>query len=494
MSAFQGLIKRMLWLDASSRADDSVVTALALAGWDLEQTDTLEGVSASSLASIDAVAVRVDPHQDGLLERTVAALASAGVRRPVVCRVGRSDLLAAARAARLGASHVVAIDDFSATAWRDVCTLGWPTVAGPETTATAPREPTGTGRLTAVFVDPASRHLLALARRVAQAEVTTLVVGPTGAGKEVLARVLHEASPRAHAPFVAFNCAALPEHLIESLLFGHEKGAFTGAHRDHRGLFEQAQGGTLFLDEIGDMPLHLQARLLRVLQERQVTRLGSTTTVHLDVRVIAATAQDLKAAIAQRQFREDLFYRIATFQLRLASLADRPRDILPLARAMLERHRPAGAAAWQLSDSAAAALLAHPWPGNVRELDNVMRRAVVLADDTLISSAQILFDDAPAYSLGNDDIGLEAADATVLTAPHPQSAEPGVRTHPASAAPKAGASASLPDAVRDNEVRIVSATLAACASRDEAARRLGISPRTLRHKLAQWRQQGLIAA
>ncbi|MFM1854897.1 MAG: Nitrogen assimilation regulatory protein [Pseudomonadota bacterium] len=486
MSVFQGLIKRMLWLDAGSRADESVVAALALAGWHLEETDTLEGLSQPALAAIDAVAVRIDAQGD-LLTRTVAALAGAGVRRPVVCRVDGGDLLAAARAARMGASHVVASDDFSLNAWRDVCTLGWPAVSEPESPPGTPRGPAGAGRLTAVFVDPTSRHLLALSRRVAQAEVTTLVVGPTGAGKEVLARVLHEASPRAHAPFVAFNCAALPEHLIESLLFGHEKGAFTGAHRDHRGLFEQAQGGTLFLDEIGDMPLHLQARLLRVLQERQVTRLGSTTTVHLDVRVIAATAQDLKTAIAQRQFREDLFYRIATFQLRLAPLAERPGDILPLARAMLERHRPADAPAWQLGDSAAAVLLAHRWPGNVRELDNVMRRAVVLADGPTITSGQILLDDAPMQAFDADNDMAQAAGLGGSAPEHGGRAQ-------APMPPPAGGLASLPDAVRDNEVRIVSATLAACASRDEAARRLGISPRTLRHKLAQWRQQGLIAA
>jgi two-component system response regulator FlrC len=488
MSVFNGLIRRMLWLDPASRADEAVVDALARAGWHLEEIDTLDGLSAASLASTDAVAVRTGA-QDRLLERAIAALAGAGIRRPVICRVGAHDLLAAARAARLGASHVVASDDFSTSAWREVCTLGPPAAAELGTPSTTVREATAPARQTAVFVDPTSRHLLALARRVAQAEVTTLVLGPTGAGKEVLARVLHEASPRAHAPFVAFNCAALPEHLIESLLFGHEKGAFTGAHREHRGLFEQAQGGTLFLDEIGDMPLHLQARLLRVLQERQVTRLGSTASIHLDVRVVAATAQDLKAAIAQRQFREDLFYRIATFQLRLAALADRPGDILPLAKAILERHRQADGVSWHLSDCAAAALLSHRWPGNVRELDNVMRRAVVLAEDPLITATHILFDDAPMRHLvGDDRTGDFAPRPDALTTGR------GASTHASPEAAGAGATASLPDAVRDNEVRIVSATLAACASRDEAARRLGISPRTLRHKLAQWRQQGLIAA
>jgi len=210
-----------------------------------------------------------------------------------------------------------------------------PSAAPPLEHRAAPAEP---GVRNAVFVDPASRHLLALAQRVAQAEVTTLLVGPTGAGKEVLARVLHEASPRARGPFVALNCAAMPEHLIEDLLFGHDKGAFTGAHRDHKGLFEQAQGGTLFLDEIGEMPVLLQSKLLRVLQERQLTRLGGQSTVALDVRVVAATNKDLRQAMAAREFREDLYYRIATFRLQLLALSERRGDILPLALQCLAEH------------------------------------------------------------------------------------------------------------------------------------------------------------
>jgi two-component system response regulator FlrC len=317
---------------------------------------------------------------------------------------------------------------------------------------------------------------------------------------------------------VAFNCAALPEHLIEDMLFGHERGAFTGAHREHKGLFEQAHGGTLFLDEIGDMPMHLQARLLRVLQERQITRLGGSAVITLDVRVVAATAQDLKAAISEKRFREDLYYRISTFLLQLAPLRDRPSDILPLAISMLQRHPAPGAARWEITEAAAHRLLSHAWPGNVRELDNVIRRAVVLADGARIGLSELVFDDVPGGTAGmSSNAALQpsaaypnwrAADMAELSTVAENSpartdqrqalpldpsfdAQPGGGTSASMRPPAGGA---LTDAVRENEMRIVRATLESCASRDEAARRLGISPRTLRHKLAQWRQLGLMAA
>ncbi len=364
----------------------------------------------------------------------------------------------------------------------------------------------------AVFVDPASQHLLALAQRVAAADVTTLLVGPTGAGKEVMARVLHESSARRAGPFVAINCAVLPEQLIESQLFGHEKGAFTGAQRAHKGLFEQAEGGTLFLDEIGEMPFHLQAKLLRVLQERQVTRLGSETPVAVNVRLVAATNRDLRQAIAAREFREDLYYRIATFRLRLLPLAQRPGDILPLAMQFVSQHRCPGEH-WQITPQAQEMLVQYAWPGNVRELENVMRRAVVISPDGVIGPQQLMFDDwldageaapapAPAAAMPSPSLPPQAAPA------YPQSAyaqAPGLpQAHPAHAmnaavseagAPPAASAlpADLQSAVRHNEHRIILATLAATSSRNEAAQRLGISPRTLRYKLAQLRAQGLAA-
>jgi two-component system response regulator FlrC len=364
----------------------------------------------------------------------------------------------------------------------------------------------------AVFVDPASRHLLALAQRVSAADVTTLLVGPTGAGKEVMARVLHESSPRRAGPFVAVNCAVLPEQLIESQLFGHEKGAFTGAQRAHKGLFEQAEGGTLFLDEIGEMPFHLQAKLLRVLQERQVTRLGSEHPAPVNVRLVAATNRDLRQAIAAREFREDLYYRIATFRLRLLPLEQRPGDILPLAMQFVSQHRCPGAE-WQFTPQAQQTLAQYAWPGNVRELENVMRRAVVISSDGVIGPDQLMFDDwlddgmAQAFSevapVSAPVMGLATVEsvprtqaplcAETLLAPADMLIE---RAAPVAQLamidpPQASEvpSADLQSAVRHNEHQIILATLAATSSRIEAAQRLGISPRTLRYKLAQLRAQ-----
>ena len=336
-----------------------------------------------------------------------------------------------------------------------------------------------------VYVDPVSRHLLALAQRVAQANVTALIEGPTGAGKEILARVLHESSKRARGPFVGLNCAALPEQLIDDMLFGHEKGAFTGAQKEFKGLFEQAQGGTLFLDEIGEMPLHLQAKLLRVLQERLLTRLGSERQVALDVRVIAATNKDLRVAIAERQFREDLYFRISTFKLRVPPLRERRGDILPLVASLLLRHAP-NAQEFTLSDDAQAQLLAYPWPGNVRELENVVQRAVVLCTDQHIEAHHLMFDDAA-------DMQLHLAQELVATpvAPPAPVASFNMPTealrYPDTSATEDSAviASNLQEAVKTSEHQMILAAIQTTESRMEAAAKLGISPRTLRYKLAK---------
>lgn len=333
----------------------------------------------------------------------------------------------------------------------------------------------------AVFVDPQSRQLLALAQRVAQADVTTLLTGPTGAGKEVLARVLHDASPRRQGPFVAINCGALPETLIESQLFGHEKGAFTGAHKTHKGLFEQAHGGTLFLDEIGDMPLALQVRLLRVLQERMVVRLGGEETIAVDVRLVAATHRDLRAAMQTKEFREDLYYRIATFRLRLPSLAERPGDIVPLAHSFLQRHAAPSGLPWLLTVAAQQRLLQYPWPGNVRELENVMRRAMVLTSDGTVDVAQLMFDDW----MHDSAVGMSMEMPAAASAPTPAAIT--ATTTTTTAAQVNDPDLSLHQAVRQNEWQLIRSVLANTGSRHEAAQRLGISPRTLRYKLAQLR-------
>jgi two-component system response regulator FlrC len=352
-----------------------------------------------------------------------------------------------------------------------------------------------------VFVDPASQHLLALAKKVAHADVTALLVGPTGSGKEVLARVLHEASGRAQGPFVALNCAAMPENLIEDMLFGHEKGAFTGAHREQKGLFEQAQGGTLFLDEIGEMPMHLQSKLLRVLQERQLTRLGGQSVIQLNVRIIAATNKDLKKAIADREFREDLYYRIATFRMRLLPLAERPGDIIPLAMQCLLQHdkKP-----WQLHPQAQLQLLQYPWPGNVRELENVMRRAMVLCTDHVVTPAHLMFDDwltastvalAPVTLPAAPDTVFQEINSATLMEQFMAAAKNNLGLQEQDTVEKPDSlPTDLHSAARMNEHQVIMATLANTPSKTEAAKRLGISPRTLRYKMAQWREHGLAMA
>ena len=342
----------------------------------------------------------------------------------------------------------------------------------------------------AVFVDPASQHLLALAQRVAQTDVTALLVGPTGSGKEVLARVLHESSNRAKAPFVALNCAALPEHLIEDLLFGHDKGAFTGALKEHKGLFEQAQGGTIFLDEIGEMPMALQSKLLRVLQERTLTRLGGQNAIALDVRVVAATNKDLREAMQAREFREDLYFRISTFRLSLLPLAQRPGDILPLVAQMLVTHGQAGMA-YNLDEQAQSQLLAYPWPGNVRELENVVQRAVVMCGNGLITAAHLLFDDYQNDTAVNSVFGAAMSHNSAAPAAT-DATEPAVT--PAATQPvpvQTSMPIDLQDAMKQSEHQVIAAALQSTDSRMAAAKLLGISPRTLRYKLAQFRERGV---
>jgi two-component system response regulator FlrC len=471
--------------------------ALHATGWVVIAIHTLDELLAHATdASLVALRLTSDVSR---LQAVQQLLQEAGLNTPVVCRVDRLDLDLAVEASQSGAVTVLAADDVRTFAWSRVHAQVKP--AGQRNAQTPVRQ--------VVFVDPASQHLLALAQKVAQADVTALLVGPTGSGKEVLARVLHEASGRAHGPFVALNCAAMPENLIEDMLFGHEKGAFTGAHREQKGLFEQAQGGTLFLDEIGEMPMHLQSKLLRVLQERQLTRLGGQSVIQLNVRIVAATNKDLKQAIAEREFREDLYYRIATFRMRLLPLAERPGDIIPLAmQSLLQQDKKP----WQLHPQAQMQLLQYPWPGNVRELENVMRRAMVLCTDYVVTPAHLMFDDwLNASGTAPAPLPMSAAPAPV-PAPTPASAleEMSSANHTeqfmAAARENLGLQeqdtpekpASLPidlhSAARLNEHQVIMATLASTPSKTEAAKRLGISPRTLRYKMAQLREHGLTMA
>jgi two-component system response regulator FlrC len=242
-----------------------------------------------------------------------------------------------------------------------------------------------------VACDMATGALIDLAARVARTDVTVFINGPTGSGKEVLARAVHAASRRADKPFVAINCAAIPENMLEAMLFGHEKGAFTGAATANRGLIRAADGGTLLLDEVSEMPLGLQSKLLRVIQERQVTPLGASAEVAVDIRIIATSNRDMAAEVRAGRFREDLYYRLHVFPLTTRALAQRADDIAALALSLLRRH-------WQdgmpplFTPAALAMLRRHTWPGNVRELDNVVQRALVLCDGVAIQATDIVLD------------------------------------------------------------------------------------------------------
>ena len=317
--------------------------------------------------------------------------------------------------------------------------------------------------------DPKTLALTALARRLAANDLTVMISGESGTGKEVFARFIHRQSCRADAPFVAINCAAIPENMLEAMLFGYEKGAFTGAQTAHPGKFEQAQGGTLLLDEISEMGQPLQAKLLRVLQEREVERLGGRKVMDLDVRVIATTNRDLKAEVAQGNFREDLFYRLNVLPLNLPPLRERVGDILPLAEEVL-RTSP-GIGAQRFSSAAAARLTEYRWPGNVRELTNLVQRAAVLSDGSVIEVEHLLFEAEPAR-VASVEMPLAAgtADVTADEAPPVVSLEEDLRA-------------------REREV-IFEALRTGGGSREAAAARLGISPRTLRHKLARLREEG----
>ncbi len=329
---------------------------------------------------------------------------------------------------------------------------------------------------TPVFGDAKTAELLQLAVKVAKVDATVMVTGPSGTGKEVLARFIHDQSGRADQPFIAINCAAIPENMLEATLFGYEKGAFTGAVQGCPGKFEQAQGGTLLLDEITEMDLGLQAKLLRVLQEREVERLGSRKTIPLDVRVIATSNRDLRQTVAEGLFREDLFYRLNVFPLRWCALCERPGDIPPLAEHLLLRHATQqGGPLPVLSSEARELLLSYSWPGNVRELENVIQRALILCDGIQVREQDLILD-LPAWdsALPVEAVATSGPGSGVVMTERLLGME------------------QLGNELRQQEHQIILDTLIACqGSRKAVAERLGISPRTLRYKLARMRDVGI---
>jgi len=407
------------------------------------------------------------------LQSMIEVMRSFGDDVQFAIRADASDLQTITTLARIPGVHVVDDADFTEATWKPIFDAQMiASLKDPKALVESTANQTQTSDY--VFVDPKSQHLLALIERLAATKAAVLLQGATGSGKEVLARTLHELSDRLGKPFVALNCAAMPEQLVEDMLFGHEKGAFTGASRESAGVFEQAQGGTVFLDEIGEMPIQLQAKLLRVLQEKEVVRLGGRHAMTFDFRLVAATNRDLKVGISEKTFREDLYYRISAFKLQVPALADRPGDIVPLVNSLALKH---GCSHLELTEGALRQLHSYHWPGNVRELDNVIQRAIVFADYGRIDADHIFFDDPMIRS----DINL----SQVVKKP---SFEQSNLPTPPLDTPMFNRPRDLQSAVRASEYDVIMDAIRSTRTREEAARKLGISPRTLRYKMAKLRE------
>ena len=353
-------------------------------------------------------------------------------------------------------------------------------------TTSKPLESSGEAKPTSLIaVDPAMLNTLSRSKRVAPTTTSALITGESGVGKEVIAKFIHEQSSRAQGPFVALNCAAIPESLLESILFGHEKGSFTGASKTQAGKFEQAHGGTLFLDEIGEMPAPLQAKLLRVLQDQMVEKLGSTELVPVDVRIVAATNRNLMQRVEEGHFREDLYFRLAVFPIHIPELRSRPLDILPLAEFFLERYsKNVNRTQMFFHEGAKQTLVEHTWPGNVRELENTIQRAVLMSDDEQVLSEHLeLYPRNPA-NLSNSP--QNAVNKETNSAPnHEKYSENGTKI----AYFKNENLKNMEDVEREHILKVMQQV---GGNHEKTLEILGISEKTLKMKLKSYQQAGFL--
>ncbi len=438
---------KILVVEDDAGLREALVDTLMLAGFKCIEADS--GESALLLLKNHKVDLVVsDVQMDGMSGLTLLkSIKNSFPQLPVLIMTAYGTIDDAVQAMRDGASNYMA-KPFSPEVLLNMVTQYVPLEIN------KPFEP--------IVADPQSVELLGLAKKVAATDASVMVLGPSGSGKEVLAQYVHYNSERAEQPFVAINCAAIPENMLEATLFGYEKGAFTGAVQASPGKFEQAQGGTILLDEITEMDLGLQAKILRVLQEREVERLGGRKTIKLDVRVIATSNRDLKQAVSEGVFREDLYYRLNVFPLLWKPLSERRDDILPLAKHLVERIAlKSGDNIPEFTASARSKLTAYDWPGNVRELDNVIQRALILHSNNVIDATDLLIEQFETTAIPTQEKAAASEDK-------------------------------LGNELKLQEHQIILDTLNACnGSRKNVAERLGISPRTLRYKIARMRDSGI---
>ncbi len=432
-------------------------------GAKVSQIGDIDGAYQMLCEGQGADVILVEVHQD--IARFVGMLASERITVPLIACGIEIDAKAAANAIRAGAKEYIPLPP-------------------DEELIAAVLEAISEETHSVIHGSEAMRRTLAMAEQVAPSEASILITGESGTGKEVIARYIHNKSPRATKPFIAVNCAAIPANLMESELFGHEKGAFTGALSRRLGKFEEANNGTLLLDEISEMDIGLQAKLLRAIQEREIDRVGGSKPVKINIRILATSNRDLEAEVRRGTFREDLYFRLNVISLHLPKLAERLDDIPVLADYFIEKYSKAnGMPTRKITAEAIAKLKSHPWPGNVRELENIMHRAVLMAQGNVIDQQAILLPirkDAPAATAAP---APAAAPAFVSSAP--------LRTTPAAPEEPAAAPQRRNDlvgrTVEDVEKELILDTLNHClGNRTQAAQVLGISIRTLRNKLNQY--------
>ncbi|MFT4797024.1 MAG: two-component system response regulator FlrC [Candidatus Azotimanducaceae bacterium] len=445
--------KCILVVEDDFELQEAVAETLKLAGFKVRTANNgIEALSVLERCEVDMVVSDVNmPSMDGI--ELLENIRKTHAQLPVLIVTAYADVSKAVSAMRLGAV------DFMIKPFEPGVLVETVRQQAGDNSAVKP-----------VVVDPVSRKLYLLAKKVAIADSTALLLGESGVGKEVIARFIHEESPRAAKPFVAINCAAIPENMLEATLFGHDKGAYTGAHSSREGKFEQAEGGTLLLDEISEMDLGLQAKLLRVLQEREVERLGGKTVRKIDVRIIATSNRNLVEYVKQGQFREDLYYRVSVFPIRIEPLRNRREDILPLAEHMAKTYcRRMNRPVIEFNPAASAALRAYQWPGNVRELENVVQRSLILQPGNLVGEEDLFLDPMST---------VDGATPMTDTPPISQIAE--------------SDDGNLEENLKHKEFQLIIEVLRKeRGSRSRTAEQLGISARTLRYKLARMRECGI---